>query len=98
MGGPEYARFCGPNALEPLGIYLPGDENYPGSRPFSACRVLAAVLAGALKECLGPIMGREVALSVFALPAPGDLIAWRSKGPASSFARYPESHSTPADT
>ncbi|GLJ22960.1 hypothetical protein SUGI_0433180 [Cryptomeria japonica] len=30
MVGPEYARYCGIEALEPLGIYLPGDENYPG--------------------------------------------------------------------
>eukprot|EP00898_Chlorokybus_atmophyticus_P006807 jgi/Chlat1/7127/Chrsp57S06809 len=30
MLGPEYARACGINALEPLGIYLPGDKNYPG--------------------------------------------------------------------
>lgn len=28
--GPEYARYCGIDALEPLGIYLPGDVNYPG--------------------------------------------------------------------
>lgn len=31
MFGPEYARYCGIEALEPLGIYLPGDKNYPGS-------------------------------------------------------------------
>ncbi|KAK9819735.1 hypothetical protein WJX72_001743 [[Myrmecia] bisecta] len=30
MYGPEYARACGIDALEPLGIYLPGDKNYPG--------------------------------------------------------------------
>ncbi|CAN6440713.1 unnamed protein product [Victoria cruziana] len=30
MVGPEYARYCGIDALEPLGIYLPGDVNYPG--------------------------------------------------------------------
>lgn len=29
MFGPEYARSCGIDALEPLGIYLPGDPNYP---------------------------------------------------------------------
>ncbi len=27
---PEYARACGIEALEPLGVYLPGDKNYPG--------------------------------------------------------------------
>lgn len=27
---PEYARACGIEALEPLGLYLPGDKNYPG--------------------------------------------------------------------
>lgn len=31
MFGPEYARACGIEALEPLGLYLPGDKNYPGS-------------------------------------------------------------------
>lgn len=30
MFGPEYARACGIAALEPLGVYLPGDKNYPG--------------------------------------------------------------------
>jgi light-harvesting complex II chlorophyll a/b binding protein 7 len=30
MFGPEYARACGIQALEPLGIFLPGDKNYPG--------------------------------------------------------------------
>ena len=30
MFGPEYARACGIEALEPLGVYLPGDKNYPG--------------------------------------------------------------------
>lgn len=43
MFGPEYARSCGSNALEPLGIYLPGDQNYPGqhlcclARPLLSC-------------------------------------------------------------
>ena len=39
MFGPEYARACGIAALEPLGIYLPGDKNYPG-----ACRLLGIVV------------------------------------------------------
>lgn len=30
MFGPEFARSKGVGALEPLGIYLPGDINYPG--------------------------------------------------------------------
>ncbi|CAI0475698.1 unnamed protein product [Linum tenue] len=34
MVGPEYARYCGIEALEPLGIYLLGDENYPGGSLF----------------------------------------------------------------
>ncbi|KAL6176251.1 hypothetical protein ACLB2K_052886 [Fragaria x ananassa] len=34
MVGPEYARYCGIEALEPLGIYLPGDINYPGGELF----------------------------------------------------------------
>jgi light-harvesting complex II chlorophyll a/b binding protein 7 len=31
MGGPEYARACGMEALEPLGLFLPGERDYPGS-------------------------------------------------------------------
>lgn len=31
MLGPEYARACGIAALEPLGVFLPGDKNYPGA-------------------------------------------------------------------
>lgn len=31
MLGPEYARSCGIDALEPVGWYLPGCKNYPGS-------------------------------------------------------------------
>ena len=34
MGGPEYARYVGIKSLEPIGIYLPGDINYPGGAPF----------------------------------------------------------------
>uniref|UniRef100_A0A7N2L910 Chlorophyll a-b binding protein, chloroplastic n=1 Tax=Quercus lobata TaxID=97700 RepID=A0A7N2L910_QUELO len=32
--GPEYARFCGIEELEPLGIFLPSDINYPGGALF----------------------------------------------------------------
>ncbi|CAM8885637.1 unnamed protein product [Rhodiola kirilowii] len=32
--GPEYARYCGIEALEPLGVFLPGDINYPGGALF----------------------------------------------------------------
>ena len=34
MGGPEYARQVGIKSLEPVGIYLPGDADYPGGVPF----------------------------------------------------------------
>ncbi len=34
MFGPEYARSCGIEALEPLGIFLPGDKTYPGGPLF----------------------------------------------------------------
>lgn len=34
MGGPEYARYCGIEALEPVGVFLPGDTNYPGGAVF----------------------------------------------------------------
>lgn len=38
MGGPEYARSVGIKALEPLGIYLPGqDINYPGAFFYYYC-------------------------------------------------------------
>ena len=34
MGGPEYARRVGIESLEPVGIFLPGDINYPGGQLF----------------------------------------------------------------
>ncbi|EFJ42774.1 hypothetical protein VOLCADRAFT_66679, partial [Volvox carteri f. nagariensis] len=34
MGGPEYARYVGIRSLEPVGVFLPGDQNYPGGGPF----------------------------------------------------------------
>ncbi|KAG2491962.1 hypothetical protein HYH03_009693 [Edaphochlamys debaryana] len=34
MGGPEYARYVGIRSLEPVGVFLPGDQNYPGGTPF----------------------------------------------------------------
>ncbi|TYI89854.1 hypothetical protein E1A91_D03G083000v1 [Gossypium mustelinum] len=39
MVGPEYARYCGIEALEPLGIYLPGDLNYPGGVLFDPLKL-----------------------------------------------------------
>ena len=38
MFGPEYARSCGIEALEPLGVYLPGDKNYPGKSHVTVSR------------------------------------------------------------
>lgn len=40
MFGPEYARSCGIEALEPLGLYLPGDKNYPGASRVVPCRAV----------------------------------------------------------
>ena len=34
MAGPEIARDVGIRALQPLGIYLPGDASYPGGALF----------------------------------------------------------------
>lgn len=34
MAGPEYARYVGINSLQPVGVYLPGDQVYPGGVPF----------------------------------------------------------------
>eukprot|EP00192_Tetraselmis_astigmatica_P012037 CAMPEP_0117671690 /NCGR_PEP_ID=MMETSP0804-20121206/13481_1 /TAXON_ID=1074897 /ORGANISM="Tetraselmis astigmatica, Strain CCMP880" /LENGTH=387 /DNA_ID=CAMNT_0005480193 /DNA_START=40 /DNA_END=1203 /DNA_ORIENTATION=- len=34
MGGPEYARYVGIKSLEPVGVFLPGEKNYPGGQPF----------------------------------------------------------------
>jgi len=41
MFGPEYARACGIDALEPLGLFLPGDKNYPGSWLFDPLNLSA---------------------------------------------------------
>jgi hypothetical protein len=34
MGGPEYARYVGIKGLEPVGVFLPGTQVYPGGVPF----------------------------------------------------------------
>lgn len=34
MGGPEYARYVGINSLQPVGVFLPGSQIYPGGVPF----------------------------------------------------------------
>ncbi|KAF5828084.1 chlorophyll a/b-binding protein, partial [Dunaliella salina] len=34
MGGPEYARQVGIRSLEPVGVFLPGTQTYPGGAPF----------------------------------------------------------------
>ena len=47
MFGPEYARACGIEALEPLGVYLPGDKNYPGTPV--ACMLWRNVFAGVMR-------------------------------------------------
>ena len=39
MGGPEYARYVGIDSLEPVGIPLPGDADYPGGPPFDPLRL-----------------------------------------------------------
>lgn len=41
MSGPELARSTGPAALEPLGIFLPGDQNWPGGRVFDLAGLAA---------------------------------------------------------
>ena len=41
MGGPEYARFVGVDSLVPVGVYLPGDRDYPGGAPFDPFGVSA---------------------------------------------------------
>ena len=41
MGGPEYARKVGIDSLVPVGVYLPGDRDYPGGAPFDPFGVSA---------------------------------------------------------
>ena len=53
MFGPEYARACGIAALEPLGVFLPGDKNYPGGNLFTP--------SGLHRCCAGMPLGRRCA-------------------------------------
>lgn len=39
MSGPELARSTGIDSLEPLGLYLPGDSNYPGGLLFDPLKL-----------------------------------------------------------
>ena len=34
MAGPEYARWVGVDSLQPVGVFLPGSQEYPGGVPF----------------------------------------------------------------
>ncbi len=67
-GGPEYARYVGIKSLEPVGVFLPGDLNYPGGacasrgrwhvhrqkpRAHSAARSATHVRSGAPFDPLG---------------------------------------------
>lgn len=71
MFGPEFARSKGTGALEPLGIYLPGDINYPGiltsrniiqcDNPFLSFKHLASFL----QACRSLIFAYTVASSCF---------------------------------
>lgn len=49
MFGPEYARACGIAALEPLGVFLPGDKNYPGDTHICAMGSLTCTAPAALR-------------------------------------------------
>ena len=46
MGGPEYARLVGIDSLEPVGVPLPGDINYPGGVPFDPLQLATGGVAG----------------------------------------------------
>jgi light-harvesting complex II chlorophyll a/b binding protein 7 len=48
-GGPEYARYVGIRSLEPVGVYLPGDKNYPGGAPFDPFKLSDDAEVGALQ-------------------------------------------------
>lgn len=39
MGGPEYARYVGVDSLEPVGVPLPGEPDYPGGAPFDPLKL-----------------------------------------------------------
>lgn len=41
MGGPEYARYVGIESLQPVGIFLPGDRNWPGGALFDPLNLAA---------------------------------------------------------
>jgi light-harvesting complex II chlorophyll a/b binding protein 7 len=60
MGGPEYARYVGIKSLEPVGIFLPGNTNYPGSQlfdplNFSVSSRVARLSAHGSHGCLVPV-------------------------------------------
>lgn len=38
MGGPEYARWVGIESLQPVGVFLPGTQEYPGGAPFDPAK------------------------------------------------------------
>ena len=63
MFGPEYARSCGIEALEPLGVYLPGDKNYPGNQESAIARVFGGNEVARCQDAADKSHDHEYALS-----------------------------------
>lgn len=71
MGGPEWARAVGIKGLEPLGIFLPGDRNYPGGALFDPFGLSKDATAVESQKVLEVNAGRAamVAFAAFAAQA-----------------------------
>ena len=61
MGGPEYARQVGIESLEPVGIFLPGDKNFPGSSLFDPLG-LSADGPGFIEQSVKEIKNGRIAM------------------------------------
>ena len=65
MGGPEYARLVGIDSLEPVGVPLPGDANYPGGAPFDPLGLATGGVTGEEEDGEGAAARRRDAARGF---------------------------------
>ena len=95
MGGPEYARYVGIASLEPVGIYLPGDANYPGGTLFDPLNLADDPVASEKLKVSEMKHGRLAMLAMLAYAVEA---AVSDKGPVGALQEFISSHlSAPLD-
>eukprot|EP00891_Asterochloris_glomerata_P003407 jgi/Astpho2/3407/Aster-04740 len=90
MFGPEYARACGIEALEPFGIHSSGDKNYPGGvfDPLNLSKDPRSFEDLKVKELKNGRLAMVAWLGFFAQAA------WTRQGPVENLIQFTEDPAT----